>query len=621
MLSIDGLTYRIGPRLLLEDATVFVPAGARVGLVGRNGVGKSTLFRLIRGEIVGESGEVSFARGARLGGVEQEAPGGPTTLIDFTLAADRERAALLEEAETARDPARIAEVHARLLDIDAHSAPARAARILAGLGFDEAAQARPLSSYSGGWRMRVALAAALFAAPDLLLLDEPTNYLDLEGALWLVEHLASYRATVVVISHDRDVLDAACDSILHLDRGKLTFWSGNYSDFEERRRQKLALDAKRAKEVEAKRKHLQAFVDRFRAKASKAAQAQSRIKMLAKLEQVATVADNDVAPFDFPSPERPLSPPIISLDGASAGYDGRTVLSGLSLSLAEDDRVALLGANGNGKSTFAKLIAGRLAPQAGRMVRAPKLRVGFFAQHQADDLDSDGTPLTHVARLMPGAPTAKVRAKVAQFGFPGERAQTRVAELSGGEKARLLFGLATYDAPHLLILDEPTNHLDMDSRDALADAINAYEGAVVLIAHDRRLLESCADRLWLVADGTVKPFDGDMDDYRRLVLSGDAAPSARGGRRRKTPPAAAAANADETPARSVALRKAIAEAEGRMARLNGLIGRVDAALAVPGAFARDPRKAAELARNREELERALRGAEEAWLDLSAKADA
>ncbi|MBV1705293.1 MAG: ATP-binding cassette domain-containing protein, partial [Hyphomicrobiales bacterium] len=463
MLSIDGLTYRIGPRLLLEDATVFVPAGARVGLVGRNGVGKSTLFRLIRGEIVGESGEVSFARGARLGGVEQEAPGGPTTLIDFTLAADRERAALLAEAETAHDPARIAEIHARLVDIDAHSAPARAARILAGLGFDEAAQARPLSSYSGGWRMRVALAAALFAAPDLLLLDEPTNYLDLEGALWLVEHLASYRATVVVISHDRDVLDAACDSILHLDRGKLTFWSGNYSDFEERRRQKLALDAKRAKEVEAKRKHLQAFVDRFRAKASKAAQAQSRIKMLAKLEQVATVADNDVAPFDFPSPERPLSPPIISLDGASAGYDGRTVLSGLSLSLAEDDRVALLGANGNGKSTFAKLIAGRLAPQAGRMVRAPKLRVGFFAQHQADDLDSDGTPLTHVARLMPGAPTAKVRAKVAQFGFPGERAQTRVAELSGGEKARLLFGLATYDAPHLLILDEPTNHLDMDS--------------------------------------------------------------------------------------------------------------------------------------------------------------
>ncbi|HRY03466.1 MAG TPA: ABC-F family ATP-binding cassette domain-containing protein, partial [Beijerinckiaceae bacterium] len=518
MTIIADLTYRLGPRVLFDGASAQLPEGARVGFVGRNGAGKTTLFRLISGEIAAESGSITLPRRAKMGRVEQEAPGGPGKLIDFVLAADIERAELLHEAETAQDPHRIAEIHTRLADIDAHSAPARAARILSGLGFDEAAQNRALSEFSGGWRMRVALAAVLFTQPDLLLLDEPTNYLDLEGSLWLVEHLKTYPATAIVISHDRDLLDAVCDHILHLDRAKLTLWKGNYSGFEKQRRELMAVQAKAAKKQEDKRKHLQEFVDRFRAKATKARQAQSRLKMLEKMEPTAAIVDTDVLPIHLPSPEKQLSPPIIAMERGSVGYDERVVLSRLNLSLSNDDRIGLLGANGNGKSTFAKLLAGRLQPMGGDIVRATKLEVGFFAQHQVDDLDLSDTPYRAVARLMPDAPESRVRARAAQMGFSGERADTKVDQLSGGEKARLLMGLSTFHGPHLIILDEPTNHLDIDSRAALIEAINDYTGAVVLVSHDRYLLEACADRLWLVADGAVKEFDGDIDDYTKLVL-------------------------------------------------------------------------------------------------------
>ena len=493
--------------------------------MGRNGAGKTTLFRLIRGDLSPEGGAVIVPKGLRVGSVEQEAPGGAESLIEFVLEADVERAALIAEAETATDPERIAEIQTRLVDIDAHTAPARAARILKGLGFDETAQGRALAEFSGGWRMRVALAAVLFSGPDLLLLDEPTNYLDLEGVLWLTDYLKSCPATIVVISHDRDLLDDVADQILHLERGKLTLWTGGYSSFERQRREQQVLAGKAIKKQEERRAHLQAFVDRFRAKASKATQAQSRLKMLAKMEPIAAIVDETVQPFKWPPVARRLSPPIVTMEKVSAGYDGRAVLARIDLTLADDDRIGLLGSNGNGKSTFAKLIAGRLPPMAGKMTRASKLEVGYFAQHQIDELEPGGSVYDHVAERMRGEGVSKIRGRAAMIGFSGARADTKVESLSGGEKARLMMGLAAFDGPQLLILDEPTNHLDIDSRGELIEAINDYEGACILVSHDRRLLEACVDRLWLTANGTVKPFDGDLADYGRFVLGSDARPA------------------------------------------------------------------------------------------------
>ncbi|MGD0564345.1 MAG: ABC-F family ATP-binding cassette domain-containing protein [Roseiarcus sp.] len=623
MLHINDLTYRLGERLLIDKATAALPTGAHVGLVGRNGAGKTTLFRLICGEISGESGSISIPKQTRIGRVEQEAPGGAQALIEFVLDADAERSALMGEAEEANDPLRIAEIQTRLVDIDAHAAPARAARILSGLGFDEPAQNRALSEFSGGWRMRVALAAVLFSAPDLLLLDEPTNYLDLEGVLWLVDYLKTYPATVVVISHDRDLLDDVVDHILHLERAKLTLWSGGYTSFERQRREQQALQGKALKKQEERRKHLQAFVDRFRASATKATQAQSRLKMLAKMEPISAVVDESVMPFKWPPIARRLSPPIIAMEKVSVGYGDRVVLSKLDLTLANDDRIGLLGANGNGKSTFAKLIGGRLEPMSGKMVRANKLDVGFFAQHQVDDLESEGTPYSHVAEKMRGAPEAKIRGRVAQIGFSGARADTKIAALSGGEKARLLMGLATFDGPQLLILDEPTNHLDIDSRAELIEAINEYEGACILVSHDRRLLEACVDRLWLVANGTVRVFEGDVADYSRFVL-GQGAPQERSKResaKKENEPAspaperreAAKARRDLAP-----LRKEIIAVEQKMHRFQDLLRRIDQALAQAGETAGNSAKVVDLAGKRAELERALAAAEEAWLELSAQ---
>ncbi|MBV9523716.1 MAG: ABC-F family ATP-binding cassette domain-containing protein, partial [Alphaproteobacteria bacterium] len=508
MLTITDLTYRIGGRTLLQGAAAQINAGWKVGLVGRNGSGKSTLLDLVLGHLQPDGGSIALQKGLRLGFVAQEAPGGETTPLDAVLAADRERADLLTEAEHASDPHRIAEIHTRLADIDAHAAPARAAEILAGLGFDRRMQDAPLRTFSGGWRMRVALAAALFAEPDLLLLDEPTNHLDLEATLWLESYLKAWRRTLLIVSHDRQILNAVVSHILHLDDRKLVLYSGSYDTFARTRRERQEhRDALAAKQA-AQRAHLQSFIDRFRAKASKARQAQSRLKALARLEPIATIVDDPSIVFHFPEPET-LAPPILTFDDAAAGYaPGNPVLRRLNLRLDPDDRIALLGANGNGKSTLAKLIAGRLSPLSGAQTRHPKLRCGFFAQHQIEDLDADRTPLQYMAALMPQAGESAARARLGRFGFGQEKALVKVRDLSGGEKARLNFALITFAAPPLLILDEPTNHLDIEAREALVQAINDFPGAVVVISHDWHLVELVADRLWLVADGTARPFAG-----------------------------------------------------------------------------------------------------------------
>ncbi len=623
MLHINDLTFRLGPRILFDHASAALPESARIGFVGRNGTGKTTLFRMISDELHPEGGSLSLPRHVRLGRVEQEAPGGPTKMVDFVLSADTERAALMVEAETATDPTRIADIQTRLVDIEAHAAPARAASILSGLGFDKAAQDRALSEFSGGWRMRVALAAVLFARPDLLLLDEPTNYLDLEGTLWLIDYLSTYPATILVISHDRDLLDAVCDHILHLDGAKLTLWKGNYASFERQRREQQAIQLKHKKKQDEQRKHLQSFVDRFRASATKAKQAQSRIKMLARMEPISAMVDSQVLPFHLPSPEKPLSPPIVAMDGASVGYGDRTILSRLSLNISNDDRIGLLGSNGNGKSTFAKFVANRIEAMAGTVRRSSKLKVGFFAQHQVEELDEAMTPYACVAERLRDGTESKIRARCAQLGFPNVKADTAVAQLSGGEKARLMMGLATFDAPHLLILDEPTNHLDIDSRAALIEAINEFDGAIIIIAHDRYLIEACADRLWIVDKGTVQAFDGDMDEYKALVLerAGGAKRTARKSDR-DTNVTVLPTAAPKKPGRShIPLRRQIEAIEEKMGKFQGLIGRIDAALANPEIFQRDKGRAATLAQQRRELEKALTAAEEEWLMLTSESEA
>jgi ATP-binding cassette subfamily F protein 3 len=517
MLVIDNLVFNGWGRRFFDSASVMIPVGTKVGLVGRNGVGKSTLFRLILGDLIPDGGEIVLPKAARIGSVDQEHPATPVSLLDTILAADTEREALNARLETA-EPEQLAEIYQRLIEIDADSAPARAAEILSGLGFSAADLTRPMAEFSGGWRMRVALAAALFAQPDLLLLDEPTNYLDLEGALWLEARLKKYPQTALIVSHDRELLNNSVDAILHLSEGKLDLYTGGYDDFERRRAEKTRLQSATRAKQDAERAHLQKFIDRFRAKASKAAQAQSRIKRLAKLEPIAEVVEERVAPFTIPSPARPLAPPLIQLEAAAVGYDGTPVLRNLNLRLDVDDRIGLLGVNGAGKSTFAKMIAGALPLQAGHMKRESRIQVGWFHQHQIEALDPADAPLDIIRRALPEDSEASRRSRLAQFGLSFDKQETTVANLSGGERARLLLNLVAMAGPHLLILDEPTNHLDIESRRALLDALNDYEGAVILITHDRSLIELVTDRLWLAADGRIKAFQGDMDDYARFVL-------------------------------------------------------------------------------------------------------
>jgi ATP-binding cassette, subfamily F, member 3 len=622
MLHINDLTYRIEGRLLLDKATASIPSGHKVGLVGRNGAGKSTLLRLIMGEVAPDDGSISWPRNARIGMVAQEAPGGPESLIETVLAADVERARLLAEAETATDAHRIAEIQVRLNDIGAHAAPARAAQILAGLGFDETAQRRACAEFSGGWRMRVALAAALFAAPDILLLDEPTNYLDLEGTLWLEDFLRNYPYTVLMVSHDRDLLNNAVEEILLLNDGRLTLYAGGYDRFEETRREQQQLTLKLKKKQDDARRHMEAFVERFRAKATKARQAQSRLKALGRMKPIAAEIEQQVIPFRFPNPRTDLGNPLIRLENVNIGYHPeRPVLRDVNLRLDQDDRIGLLGANGNGKSTLAKLLCGRLEPLSGCRHASKKLEAGFFAQHQIDDLNPKESAYQHIAALLPEATEAQKRARVAAIGFGADKADTPAANLSGGEKARLLFALACFGGPQLLILDEPTNHLDVDSREALIHALNDYEGAVILISHDRHLIEACADRLWIVRQGSVAPYDGDLESYKALCLSERGKGRAGGNGRSVEAPGGEARRNRQDERRSAAerraelapLKKRQTELEKRIEDLNRKIAVLDKKLADPALYARDPAKAREMVRERGQLAKTLEETEEEWL--------
>ena len=520
MLNLNGITVRLGGRTIIDDATAKLPPRGRIGLIGRNGAGKSTLVRVIAGMLEADSGSVTMPRGSRLGYIAQEAPGGDSTPFETVLAADTERAALTIESEACHDPHRLAEIHERLIAIEAHSAPARAARILVGLGFDEEAQHRPLESFSGGWRMRVALAALLFSQPDLLLLDEPSNHLDLEAVLWLEDFLRSYPATILLVSHERDFLNNVVDHILHLTGGKLTLYPGGYDAFERQRAERQAQIASARAKQQVERERLKDYVARNSARASTAKQAQSRAKALAKLQPIAELIDDPSLSFDFPNPDE-LRPPLITLDLAAVGYGDTPVLGRLNLRLDPDDRIALLGRNGNGKTTLARLLAAQLAPMAGAMTASARMRVGYFTQYQVEELDRSETPLQHMTQLMKGANPSAVRAQLGRFGFSGPKATTEVGKLSGGERARLALALITRDAPHMLILDEPTNHLDVDAREALIHALNAYSGAVIVVSHDRHMLEMTADRLVLVDGGTAKEFDGSIDDYIAFVLAKD----------------------------------------------------------------------------------------------------
>jgi ATP-binding cassette, subfamily F, member 3 len=618
VLAIRNLTLRIAGRTLLDQADLAVDPGRKIGLVGCNGAGKSTLLRAIIGEIQPDGGEIRFSARARLGHVAQEAPGGAESLLDAVLAADEERAALLSEAESHPDPHRLGEIHERLIAIQAESAPARAAAVLAGLGFDAAAQQRPLSEFSGGWRMRVALARALFLEPDLLLLDEPTNHLDLEATMWLEGWLARFPGAAIIVSHDRNMLDRAVDAIAHLDRGKITLYPGGFANFVRVRAERQAQQVAQNEKVAAERARIQGFVDRFRAKATKARQAQSRLKALERLPPIEAVVEDTVTRFSFPVPIA-LPPPVLSARGLALGYDGRAVLSNISLRLDQDDRVALLGANGNGKSTLAKFLAGRLEPMAGEVHRAPKLKVGYFAQHQAEELDPRGTPLSHMQEALPKATETQCRAQLARFGLDEDRATTLISACSGGEKARLLLALCTREAPQLLILDEPTNHLDIDAREALVKALAEFNGAVLLITHDPHLVELVADRLWLVADGTAKPFDGDLDDYRALLAEkakpaakAEAAPTRRDERRDR-----AEARANLAP-----LRDRLKKVEAALAKLQAEAETLDAALADPRLYSNNNTDLVSRATTRRAaISREVEALESEWLELTEKLEA
>jgi ATP-binding cassette subfamily F protein 3 len=619
MLTIADLTYRIAGRTLLEGTSAQINAGWKVGLVGRNGAGKSTLLDLIRGEKQADGGDLRLQKDVRIGFVAQEAPGGAMTPLEAVLAADEERARLLAEAETTQDPHRIGEVQGRLQEIDAHAAPARAAGILHGLGFGAEEQHKPLSAFSGGWRMRVALAAALFAEPDLLLLDEPTNHLDLEAALWLETFLARYRRTVIMVSHDRRFLDEVVDHILALADRKLAVFAGGYSGYLRQREESLVRNRALKARQDAERVRLQAFIDRFRAKASKARQAQSRVKVLERLVPVSIASEEPPPVFDFPDPGS-LRPPLLTLENVAVGYEpGVPVLRRLGLRLDPDDRIALLGANGNGKSTLAKLIGGRLPPMSGHAIRAPRLACGMFAQHQIEELTPESTPFDHLALLMPDAPAQAVRARLARFGFGEDKVFVRARDLSGGEKARLTLALATHEAPHLLILDEPTNHLDIEAREALAEALNEFPGAVVLISHDWHLVELVADRLWLVADGTARSFEGDLEDYRQLLLAPKNAdvPAREGtGSSRRTQRRAAAERRRELEP----LRKHLRDAEARVSVLTKDLATIETALADPATYAADGGEVPELLRRQAELRATLAIAERDWLAAAEALD-
>ena len=615
MLHINDVTYRIEGRLLFDQATAAISEGWKAGFIGRNGAGKSTLLRMIKDELAPDGGDISIRKNRRLGSVEQEAPASDQSLIETVLSFDEERNSLLAAAEQTENPDRIAEIHTRLADIDAHSAEARSAAILFGLGFSHTDQKRACHEFSGGWRMRVALAGVLFSAPDLLLLDEPTNYLDLEGSVWLENYIKRYPHTALIVSHDRNFLNRCATHILALEAKKLSVSTGDYDTYEKRRTEARAQALAFRSKQEDQRRHMQAFVDRFRAKASKAKQAQSRVKALEKMQSVAVPIDERVTPFDFKDP-KPMAPPIIRLVDADLGYEeGKPVLHDLNLRIDQDDRIVILGPNGEGKSTLVKSIAGRLCPLSGNVYKHKKLDIAYFSQHQVDELKIGATAYDHVRELLPDGTEAQIRGATATLGFGPDKADTKVEKLSGGEKARLLLGLITFHGPHMIILDEPTNHLDIDSREALALALNDYKGAVILITHDAHLAEAVADRLWLVKDGSARAYDGDLDDYRALVLDATKTPSTQSVNKERNKKPALNARQQSATARDAInpLKKKAAELEARVEELSAILPKIDAALAEPGLYKENVARATKLQKERAALLAAIENAEEAWM--------
>jgi ATP-binding cassette, subfamily F, member 3 len=612
MLNLNGITVRLGGRTILDRATAALPPRSRVGLIGRNGAGKTTLMKVIAGIGESDEGGVEMPKAARIGYIAQEAPAGTSTPFETVLAADVERAALLDEEAATDDHHRIGEIHERLIAIDAHAAPARASRILVGLGFDEDMQHRPLDSYSGGWKMRVALAALLFSEPDLLLLDEPSNHLDLEATMWLESFLKNYRATMVLISHERDLLNNVVDHILHLEGGKTTLYPGGYDAFERQRAERLAQLASAQAAQDAQRAKLQDYVARNSARASTAKQAQSRAKMLAKMQPIAAISEDPSLTFDFPSPDA-LKPPLVTLDMAAVGYSATPVLTRLNFRLDPDDRVALLGRNGNGKTTLARLLAAQLPAMEGSIAVSGKMRVGYFTQYQVEELDRDDTPLEHMTRMMKGMSPGAVRAQLGRFGFSGNKAITKVGKLSGGERARLALALITRDAPHMLILDEPTNHLDVDAREALVQALNAYEGAVVIVSHDRHMIELTADRLVLVDEGTAQEFSGTLDDYTDLILKGAGKTATPKVDKKEARKQAAAAREAEA-----AVRKAMSVAEAELARLTERRSAIERVMFDPSSATGADTKLTmtELMKARADLSAQIETAETTWFEAS-----
>src|SRR6476469_7236029 len=603
MLNINGITVRLGGRTILDRATAAIRPRRRVGLSGRNGAGKSTLMKAIIGQIEADEGDIEMPRRTRLGYIAQEAPSGDTTPFDTVLAADVERTELMAESDICADMHRLADIHDRLLAIDAYGAPSRASKILLGLGFDEEMQARPLDSYSGGWKMRVALAALLFSEPDLLLLDEPSNHLDLEATLWLENFLRSYAGTLMVISHERDLLNNVVDTILHLEGGKVTIYTGGYDSFERQRAERAAQIAAAQAAQDAQRARLQDYIARNSARASTAKQAQSRAKMLAKMQPIAAMAEDPGLSFAFPSPTE-LKPPLITLEMAAVGYEeANPVLRSLNLRIDPDERIALLGRNGNGKTTLARLLAAKLAPMEGAISASGKMRVGYFTQYQVEELHGDDTPLQHMNRAMEGQTPGAVRAQLGRFGFSGDKATTAARKLSGGEKARLALALITRDAPHLLILDEPTNHLDVDAREALVQALNDYDGAVILISHDRHMVELTADRLVLVENGAAVDYPGSIDDYIDFVLGRNQPKTQAKARTAKADRKAAASARDD----ARALKKAASDAEVESARLAAQCSAIDRAMFDPAGAEPDLAllQMSELSRRRAKLETEL----------------
>lgn len=618
MLNFKSVALRRGQRLLFEEASFTIHGGEKVGITGANGVGKSSLFRLILGEIHVDAGEVSMPPNLAIAHVAQETPANDRTALDYVMDGDRELRliqASLKTADESGDGLELAMQHSRLEAIGGYEARARAAKLMSGLGFAPGDEAKPVNQFSGGWRMRLNLAQALMCRSDMLLLDEPTNHLDLDAVIWLQEWLSRYSGTLLLVSHDRDFLDEIVDHVLHIEHQTVTLFSGNYSAFEARRAELLAQQQAAHERQQREVARIQAFVDRFRAKATKARQVQSRLKALGKLELIAAAHVDSPFQFSFLPPDK-LPSPLLKLDDVSVGYGANAILSGVNLTLNPGDRIGLLGTNGAGKSTLIKLLAGVLEPQSGERLEAQDLRIGYFAQHQLEQLRIDESPLKHLQRLDPNALERDLRNFLAGFGFCGDQALAAIGPFSGGERARLALALLIYQKPNLLLLDEPTNHLDLNVRDALNLALQDYQGAMVLVSHDRYLLRTVADDFWLVADGNAEAFAGDLDDYRQWLSNRRALPE--GSTETKAVSRKDQRRLDAERRRTLKpFREALEQAEAVLEKLSSEKKRLEIQLADPALYESDSKAALQaLLLEKAGIDRQLADAESAWLAAS-----